>query len=898
MRSERRPDPAIPDHEVLRRIGGGAYGEVWLARAVTGALRAVKVVWREDFEDDRGFEREFEGILKFEPVSRDHPGLMNILHVGRSTGAAPFYYCVMELGDDVRRGHEVNPIDYEPRTLRSDIRTAAGKPLPTGLCIDVGLRLAEALEHLHARGLAHRDIKPSNVIFVSGKPKLADIGLVAARGQRTFVGTEGFVPPEGPGSARADVYSLGKVLYECATGKDRLEFPELPDELPQGAELRQWQALNAVICDVCEPHVSRRRVQTAADLATTLRALQRGRRPRRRTRLGAWLTVAVLAALALAAGWQALQMSPWAAWLDPARLLPQPGGSDPQIGMVRIQSYPEGADVFDENGHKVGTTPTATLKFEVGQRVRMTLRKEGFRTFVIDDVVGPDAVTAVKVFDHQMEKYVPPEPERPWVDQLGMRYQPVNGSHLSTGFVPASLWRTFAKEAGWQGPAATLRHTESGEQVEIALTNREGALAYCAWLADHGVSEGYLTDEFQVAPRLDQGFDISRAEPRARAAKLQPFRVVVDPVRFATLEIATEPAGAEVFIDDEPAGAADAPLRVERLRPGQLAVKVVLDGFRTRLFKLTLAPGEEKEFTARLERNQSVVFGQPWENHLGMTFAPVGRNLMVSVWETRVRDYAAFVRDSDYVAPLKPSFQQDPDHPVVYVSRADAEAFCAWLTERERASEWIAAGHAYRLPTDLEWSRLVDLAEDPAATPAERSARVAEVYPWGWVWLGPRAPLVGNLADESALRLPGVSPDRMIPGYDDGFETTAPVGSFPPNRFGIHDLCGNVHEWVADNYGHRSTQGVLRGGGWNTYQRENLYSGARNTAPPDFVDNIYGFRVVLARVPRPEPAPEPAEPATPEPQPPPAPAPTPAPTPSLTPAPSPPLTPAPTPADG
>ena len=104
MRSERPPDPAIPDHEVLRRIGGGAYGEVWLARAVTGALRAVKVVWREDFEDDRGFEREFEGILKFEPVSRDHPGLMNILHVGRSTGAAPFYYCVMELGDDVRRG--------------------------------------------------------------------------------------------------------------------------------------------------------------------------------------------------------------------------------------------------------------------------------------------------------------------------------------------------------------------------------------------------------------------------------------------------------------------------------------------------------------------------------------------------------------------------------------------------------------------------------------------------------------------------------------------------------------------------------------------------------------------------------------------------------------------------
>ena len=87
---------SIPDHEVLRKIGGGAYGEVWMARGVTGALRAVKVVWREDFEDERSFEREFEGILKFEPISRDHPGLVNILHVGRGSDSEnPFYYYVM-----------------------------------------------------------------------------------------------------------------------------------------------------------------------------------------------------------------------------------------------------------------------------------------------------------------------------------------------------------------------------------------------------------------------------------------------------------------------------------------------------------------------------------------------------------------------------------------------------------------------------------------------------------------------------------------------------------------------------------------------------------------------------------------------------------------------------------
>src|SRR5690606_30243943 len=145
-----------------------------------GALRAVKVVWREDFEDERGFEREFEGILKFEPISRDHPGLVNILHVGRSPDGVSFYYYVMELGDDVRAGQDINAIEYEPRTLRADKKLAEHPKLETGECIDVGLRLAEALEHLHERGLAHRDVKPSNVIFVNGKAKLADIGLVAA----------------------------------------------------------------------------------------------------------------------------------------------------------------------------------------------------------------------------------------------------------------------------------------------------------------------------------------------------------------------------------------------------------------------------------------------------------------------------------------------------------------------------------------------------------------------------------------------------------------------------------------------------------------------------------------------------------------------------------------------
>ena len=59
--------PAIPDHEMIRQIGKGSYGEVWLGRSVTGALRAVKVVSRADFEHDRTFERESERSERYYP---------------------------------------------------------------------------------------------------------------------------------------------------------------------------------------------------------------------------------------------------------------------------------------------------------------------------------------------------------------------------------------------------------------------------------------------------------------------------------------------------------------------------------------------------------------------------------------------------------------------------------------------------------------------------------------------------------------------------------------------------------------------------------------------------------------------------------------------------------------
>ncbi len=93
--------PLIPDHTLLRPIGRGAYGEVWLARNVMGALRAVKVIWRRQFESDRPYDREFAGIQRYEPVSRSSGGLVHVLHVGRNDPEEYFFY-VMELADDAK----------------------------------------------------------------------------------------------------------------------------------------------------------------------------------------------------------------------------------------------------------------------------------------------------------------------------------------------------------------------------------------------------------------------------------------------------------------------------------------------------------------------------------------------------------------------------------------------------------------------------------------------------------------------------------------------------------------------------------------------------------------------------------------------------------------------------
>ncbi len=281
------PFTQVPDHQLIRKIGGGSYGEVWLARSALGTYRAVKLVYRRNFAHDRPFEREFSGIKKYEPVSRAHAGLMDILQAGRNDQAGYFYY-VMELADDVNAGSSsqsagsfgetaahIDPESYAPRTLSWELNQRGR--LPFEECLSIGLTLSSALAELHKHGLVHRDVKPSNIIFVNGVAELADIGLVTdIEEARSYVGTEGFIPPEGPGTPQADIYSLGKVLYEISTGKDRQEYPELPTSLGDTTKEHELLELNEIVLKACRADPAKR-YQKAQQLQGDLLLLQRGR---------------------------------------------------------------------------------------------------------------------------------------------------------------------------------------------------------------------------------------------------------------------------------------------------------------------------------------------------------------------------------------------------------------------------------------------------------------------------------------------------------------------------------------------------------------------------------------------------------------------------------------------
>ena len=266
------PNPLqIPDYELIKLIGEGGFGQIWMGRDVLGLYRAIKIIRYDDFKSLDSYQAEYHGIRHYAFYSRKYDGLIDIHHVGVREEEG-FYYYVMDLADDLYLEDQVAE-DYQPKTLRAYLDIKENRRLPAREALQIGIEAVEALDYLHAENLVHRDVKPDNFICINGKWKLADIGFVTARGGKTYVGSLGYIAPEGPGNPAADIHGLGKILYEIITGNEVSDFPECPSWCFESSEeANLFRDLNKIILKAADP-IAQNRHQSGHELLADLESV-------------------------------------------------------------------------------------------------------------------------------------------------------------------------------------------------------------------------------------------------------------------------------------------------------------------------------------------------------------------------------------------------------------------------------------------------------------------------------------------------------------------------------------------------------------------------------------------------------------------------------------------------
>jgi hypothetical protein len=252
-----RKQPAVAGHDVVRFLGRGGNGEVWLLRErASGALRAGKLIRVEAGVAGRREARRLRAQV--------HP------HIVACHGMLPV---------EGRADQAVLLMDYAAGGSLARLVAARGR-LTVGETVTTVGPLAQALAALHGNGTVHLDVSPANVLFTAaGKPVLADLGAARTLGEAAGPreGTEGFVDPVGTTDllgipSSADVYSLGAIAWFCLTGS----IPGAPSERPplalavEGIPSSLAAAVAAALAD--DP----RHRPTAAELS---RAILRSARP-------------------------------------------------------------------------------------------------------------------------------------------------------------------------------------------------------------------------------------------------------------------------------------------------------------------------------------------------------------------------------------------------------------------------------------------------------------------------------------------------------------------------------------------------------------------------------------------------------------------------------------------
>jgi serine/threonine protein kinase len=324
-------------YRVLRAIGQGGMGAVWLAERADGAFQkkvALKLVRPGITEDELHRFLQERQIL----ADLEHPNIARLLDGGTWEGLP---YLVMEF--------------VEGQSLREQLERGA---LPLEQAIEITQQICAGLAAAHAAGIVHRDIKPENIIVTAHdghwKPKILDFGIAklkAANGTNTqtgtIIGTASYMSPEQAAGltaeqidARSDIYSVGLLLYEMLTGQAAFTgdsyLQVLQKQLHEAPVPPRRRAPESQIPPAVEEVVLKalhkqreQRQQTAEALAQELqRALQPPHRARHWQKLTVALAIAVL--LLVAAQW-------WPSLRPPKEAASAPASTNAAKLQYRIQ---------------------------------------------------------------------------------------------------------------------------------------------------------------------------------------------------------------------------------------------------------------------------------------------------------------------------------------------------------------------------------------------------------------------------------------------------------------------------------------------------------------------------------------------------------------------------------
>lgn len=204
------PPIEVPNHELLRCLAAGGFGQVWIARStVTGHYRACKLI-----PADKAVE--LDGLRHLKQKVPHHQNLFPIEDVGH---AGDWIYALMPLASPASSDLAVQDTQtYEPMTLRTYLDRRG--PRPADEVARIGSEIAAGIAHLHSHGVTHGDIKPANIMRLGEAWTLADYGMVNTLRFASVAGaTPPYVPPEGPGGRQADQFALGVVLMELLTNR-------------------------------------------------------------------------------------------------------------------------------------------------------------------------------------------------------------------------------------------------------------------------------------------------------------------------------------------------------------------------------------------------------------------------------------------------------------------------------------------------------------------------------------------------------------------------------------------------------------------------------------------------------------------------------------------------------